>query len=127
MGYSAKEDKQGGLLNEFKDFAMKGDVHNMAIGVMKGRAFGKIVFSLISDVLILPIGLLTGGVDGSSVSLNLIETPQGSLSAARAAGEPTAHDVAPSSSPVLFLLVKQMNRFEKEARPARVDSHDVDA
>ena len=107
-------DKQGGLLNEFKDFAMKDNVHDMAIGVMRGRAFGKIVFSLISDVLIPPIGLLTGGVDGSSASLNLTETPQGSLPAARAAGEPTAHYVcilqpicgAIVIACVLFLLVR---------------------
>ena len=123
------------MLNEFKDFAMKGDVHNMAIGVMTGRAFGKIVSSLVSDVLIPPIGLLTGGVDVSSFPLNLTETPQRSLTAARAAVEPTAHYVFILQSIcgsivialVLFLLVKQMNRFEKEARPARVDSHDVGA
>jgi large conductance mechanosensitive channel len=114
------------MLKEFKEFAMKGNVLDMAIGVIMGGAFGKIVSSLVSDVLMPPIGLLTGGVDFSSLFLNLTGTPQPSLTAAKAAGAPTInygvfHQATFDFiiiSFVIFLLVKQMNRFKKEAPPA---------
>jgi large conductance mechanosensitive channel len=114
------------MLKEFKEFAMKGNVLDMAIGVIMGGAFGKIVSSLVSDVLMPPIGLLTGGVDFSSLFLNLTGTPQPSLTAAKAAGAPTINygvflqaifDFIIIAF-VIFLLVKQMNRFKKEAPPA---------
>ena len=63
------------MLKEFKEFAMKGNVLDMAIGVIIGGAFGKIVSSLVSDVLMPPIGLLLGKVDFSSLFLNLSGTP----------------------------------------------------
>jgi large conductance mechanosensitive channel len=114
------------MLKEFKDFAMKGNVLDMAIGVIMGGAFGKIVSSLVSDVLMPPIGLLTGGVDFSSLFLNLSGTPQASLTAAKAAGAPTINFGVFLQATfdfiiiafVIFLLVKQMNRFKKEAPPA---------
>ena len=59
------------MLKEFKEFAMKGNVLDMAIGVIIGGAFGKIVTSLVSDVLMPPLGLLLGKVDFSSLFLNL--------------------------------------------------------
>jgi large conductance mechanosensitive channel len=62
------------MLKEFKEFAMKGNVLDMAIGVIIGAAFGKIVTSLVSDVLMPPIGLLMGKVDFSSLFLNLSST-----------------------------------------------------
>ena len=77
------------MLKEFKEFAMKGNVLDMAIGVIIGGAFGKIISSLVSDVLMPPIGLLMGKVDFSSLFLNLSTTPQPSLAAAKAAGTPT--------------------------------------
>ena len=105
---------------------MKGNVLDMAIGVIMGGAFGKIVSSLVSDVLMPPIGLLTGGVDFSSLFLNLSGTPQASLTAAKAAGAPTINYGVFLQATfdfiiiafVIFLLVKQMNRFKKEAPPA---------
>ena len=114
------------MLKEFKEFAMKGNVLDMAIGVIMGGAFGKIVSSLVSDVLMPPIGLLTGGVDFSSLILNLSGTPQASLTAAKAAGAPTINYGVFLQATfdfiiiafVIFLLVKQMNRFKKEAPPA---------
>ena len=114
------------MLKEFKEFAMKGNVLDMAIGVIMGGAFGKIVSSLVSDVLMPPIGLLTGGVDFSSLFLNLSGTPQASLIAAKAAGAPTINYGVFLQATfdfiiiafVIFLLVKQMNRFKKEAPPA---------
>jgi len=114
------------MLKEFKEFAMKGNVLDMAIGVIMGGAFGKIVSSLVSDVLMPPIGLLTGGVDFSSLFLNLTGTPQPSLTAAKAAGAPTINYGVFLQATfdfiiiafVIFILVKQMNRFKKEAPPA---------
>jgi large conductance mechanosensitive channel len=72
------------MLKEFKEFAMKGNVLDMAIGIIIGRAFGKIVSSLVSDVLMPPLGLLMGKVDFSSLFINLSGTPQPSLTAAKA-------------------------------------------
>mgnify|MGYP006263614847 CR=1 FL=1 len=114
------------MLKEFKDFAMKGNVLDMAIGVIIGGAFGKIVSSLVSDVLMPPLGLLLGKVDFSSLFLNLSGTPQPSLTAAKAAGAPTLNygvflqatfDIIIIAF-VIFMLVKQVNRFKREAPPA---------
>jgi large conductance mechanosensitive channel len=60
-----------GLLKEFKTFAMRGNVLDMAVGVIIGAAFGKIVTSMVSDVLMPPVGLLTGGMDFSRLSVTL--------------------------------------------------------
>jgi len=110
------------MLKEFKDFAMRGNVLDMAIGVIIGGAFGKIVTSLVSDVLMPPLGLLMGKVDFSSLFINLSGTPQPSLTAARAAGTPTINygvflqatfDFVIISF-VVFILVKQVNRLKKD-------------
>jgi large conductance mechanosensitive channel len=114
------------MLKEFRDFAMRGNVLDMAIGVIIGGAFGKIVSSLVSDVLMPPIGLLMGKVDFSSLFLNLSGTLQPSLAAAKAAGAPTLNYGLFLQSVfdfiiiafVIFMLVKQVNRFKKEAPPA---------
>ena len=109
------------MLKEFKDFAMKGNVLDMAIGVIIGGAFGKIVSSLVSDVLMPPIGLLMGKVDFPSLFLNLSGTPQPSLTAAKAAGAPTINYGVFLQATfefliiafVIFLLIKQVNRLKK--------------
>ncbi|SLM47510.1 mechanosensitive channel [Nitrospira japonica] len=114
------------MLKEFRDFAMKGNVLDMAIGVIIGGAFGKIVSSLVSDILMPPIGLLMGKVDFSSLFLTLSGTPQPSLVAAKAAGTPTLNYGVFLQTVldflivafVIFLLVKQVNRFKKDAPPA---------
>ncbi len=62
-----------GLIKEFKDFAMRGNVVDMAVGIIIGGAFGKIVSSLVDDVIMPPIGLLLGGVDFAKLSLRLQE------------------------------------------------------
>jgi large conductance mechanosensitive channel len=113
------------MLKEFKDFAMKGNVLDMAIGVIIGGAFGKIVSSLVSDVLMPPIGLLLGKVDFSSLFINLSGTPQPSLAAAKASGAPTLNYGVFLQATfdfiiiafVIFVLVKQVNRFKREAPP----------
>ena len=114
------------MLKEFRDFAMRGNVLDMAIGVIIGGAFGKIVSSLVSDVMMPPIGLLLGGVDFTGLFLNLSGTAQPSLAAAKAAGAPTLNYGVFLQTVfdfiivafVIFLLVKQMNRLKKEAPPA---------
>ena len=114
------------MLKEFKEFAMKGNVLDMAIGVIMGGAFGKIVSSLVSDVLMPPIGLLLGGVDFTDLFINLSGTAQPSLVAAKAAGAPTLNygvflqtifDFIIIAF-VIFMFVKQMNRFKREAPAA---------
>lgn len=114
------------MLKEFRDFAMRGNVLDMAIGVIIGGAFGKIVSSLVSDVMMPPIGLLLGGVDFTGLFLNLSGTAQPSLAAAKAAGAPTLNYGVFLQTVfdfiiiafVIFLLVKQMNRLKKETPPA---------
>ncbi|MEO6308807.1 MAG: large-conductance mechanosensitive channel protein MscL, partial [Nitrospiraceae bacterium] len=107
------------MLKEFKEFAMKGNVLDMAIGVIIGGAFGKIISSLVSDVLMPPIGLLLGGVDFTGLFLTLSGTAQPSLVAAKAAGAPTLNYGVFVQTVfdfiiiafVIFMFVKQMNRF----------------
>ena len=109
------------MLKEFREFAMRGNVLDMAIGVIIGGAFGKIVSSLVSDVLMPPLGLLMGKVDFSSLFVNLSGTPQPSLTAAKAAGAPTINYGVFLQATfdfiiiafVIFLLVKQVNRLKK--------------
>jgi large conductance mechanosensitive channel len=114
------------MLKEFKEFALRGNVLDMAIGIIIGAAFGKIVTSLVSDVLMPPLGLLLGKVDFSSLFLNLSGIPQQSLAAAKAAGAPTINygvflqtvfDFVIIAF-VIFMLVKQVNRLKKPEAPA---------
>jgi large conductance mechanosensitive channel len=116
------------MLQEFKEFAMKGNVLDMAIGVIIGGAFGKIVSSVVGDILMPPIGLLMGKVDFSSLFFNLSGQAYPSLTAAKAAGAPTINygvffqaifDFVIVAF-VIFLLVKQINRLKRqpEAPPA---------
>jgi len=114
------------MLKEFKEFAMRGNVLDMAIGVILGGAFGKIVSSLVSDVLMPPIGLLMGHVDFSSLFLTLSGQPQPSLAAAKAAGAPTINYGVFLQTIVdfmiiafvIFLIVKQVNRLKSSDAPA---------
>lgn len=114
------------MLKEFKEFAMKGNVLDMAIGVIIGGAFGKIVSSVVGDVLMPPVGLLMGKVDFSSLFLNLSGQDYPSLAAAKAAGAPTLNYGAFLQTVfdfviiafVIFLLVKQVNRLKSAPPPA---------
>ena len=120
------------MLKEFKEFAMKGNVLDMAIGVIIGGAFGKIVTSLVSDVLMPPLGLVLGRVDFSSLFLNLSGTPQPSLAAAKAAGAPTVNYGVFLQTVfdfiiiafVIFMLVKQVNRLKTPAAPGAPTTKD---
>ena len=114
------------FMHEFKEFAVKGNVLDMAVGVIIGSAFGKIVSSLVSDILMPPIGLLLGHVDFSSLFIPLTEEGKGkSLVAAKAAGAATINYGVFLQSLldftivafVIFLVIKQMNRFKKITPP----------
>jgi large conductance mechanosensitive channel len=114
------------MLKEFKEFAMKGNVVDMAVGIIIGAAFGKIISSMVSDILMPPIGVLLGKVDFSNLFVDLSGQAHASLAAAKAAGAATINyglfintviDFVIVAF-VIFLLVKQMNRMKKEAPPA---------
>src|SRR3546814_2130566 len=77
------------MLKEFKEFAMRGNVLDMAIGIVIGAAFGKIVSSFVADILMPPIGLLLGGVDFSNIFVTLSGGEYASLEEAKAAGAAT--------------------------------------
>lgn len=115
------------MLTEFKKFAMRGNVADMAVGIVIGVAFGKIVTSLVNDVLMPPVGLVLGKVDFSSLFLNLSGQPYATLKDAKAAGAATiAYGVFLNAvidfvivAFVVFLLVRQVNRLEsEEPKPA---------
>ncbi len=116
------------MLKEFKEFAMRGSVLDMAIGVIIGAAFGKIVTSAVSDIVMPPIGLLVGKVDFSSLFINLSGTPYATVAQAKAAGGATINYGVFLNTVidflivafVVFLLVRQVNRMKRqpEAAPA---------
>jgi large conductance mechanosensitive channel len=117
------------FLKEFRDFVARGNVVDLAIGVIIGASFGKIVTSLVNDVLMPPIGLILGHVDFSNLFLNLSGNHYDSLAAAKAAGAPTINyglfinaliDFAIVAF-VIFILVKQVNRVARKPAPAARD------
>jgi len=111
------------MIKEFKEFISKGNVLDMAVGVVIGAAFGKIVASFTNDVIMPPIGLLLGKVDFSNLFINLSGKPAETLAAAKAAGIPTiSYGIFINTiidflivGFVIFLVVKQANRLKKEA------------
>ncbi len=120
------------MLKEFKEFAMRGNVLDMAVGIIIGAAFGRIITSLVNDVLMPPIGLLLGKVDFSNLFVNLSGTAYPSLAEAKKAG---ASVIAYGSflntvldflivAFVIFLLIKQVNRRKKPAPAAAPSTKD---
>lgn len=114
------------MLKEFKEFAMKGNVMDMAVGIIIGAAFGRIVTSLVNDVIMPPIGLLLGRVDFNSLFLNISGTSYPTLASARAAGAATINYGTFINTVIdflivafaIFLVVKQLNRWTKKPAPA---------
>lgn len=116
------------MISEFKQFAMRGNVMDMAVGVIIGGAFGKIISSLVNDVLMPPIGRLIGNVDFSSLFVALDGQRYASLDAAKKAGAATVNyglfintiiDFVIVAF-VIFMVIKGMNSLHKkeEAKPA---------
>jgi large conductance mechanosensitive channel len=120
IGESAKS-----FLQEFSDFVMKGSVIDLAVGVIIGAAFGKIVNSLVNNVVMPPIGLLLGRVDFSTLFINFSGKPAASLKEATDKGLPVlAYGAFLNTmiefliiAVVLFVVIKQVNRFRKPAPP----------
>jgi large conductance mechanosensitive channel len=114
------------MLKEFRDFAMRGNMIDMAVGIVVGGAFGKIVSSLVKDILMPPIGKLMGGVDFSSLFLNLSSGSYATLAEAEAAGAATLNYGLFINTVIdfiivafaIFIVVKQMNRLKKQPPPA---------
>ena len=116
------------MLEEFKKFVMRGNVLDLAVGVIIGGAFGKIVSSLVNDVIMPPIGLLLGRVNFANLFINLSGQPYDSLAAAKEAGAATLNYGLFINTIIefiivafaLFLIIKQVNRLQatKEAAPA---------
>ena len=109
------------MMSEFKAFAMRGNVVDMAVGIIIGAAFGKIVSSFVNDVLMPPIGLLVGGVDFSNLSVTLREASDGAAAVLWKYGSfiQTVVDFLIVAF-AIFLAIKAMNALKKkeEAAPA---------
>jgi len=124
------------MLSEFKKFAMRGNVVDMAVGIIIGAAFGKIVSSAVNDIIMPPIGMLLGGVDFSHLFVDLSRGDYGSLAAAEAAGAPlikygvfvnTILDFLIVAF-VIFTVIRTMNaimRKEREKTAASPKSEEV--
>jgi large conductance mechanosensitive channel len=110
------------ILKEFKEFIMRGNVLDMAIGIVIGVAFGKIVTSLVNDIIMPPIGLLLGGVNFNDLFINMSGTSYTSLEAAKAAGAATINYGVFLNIVidfiivvfVIFLIVRLVNRLQRE-------------
>src|SRR5271169_1792546 len=111
------------MLKEFKEFAMRGNVLDMAVGIIIGAAFGKIITSLVGDVLMPSLGLILGKVDFSNLFLNISGKSYDSLGAAKAAGAATINYGLFLNNIIdfvivafaIFLLIRQVNRWNKPA------------
>ena len=114
-----------GMMKEFRDFAMKGNVVDMAVGIIIGAAFGKIVSSLVSDVIMPPIGMLLGNVDFSSLAYTLREATEAAPAVSIKYGLfiNTIIDFAIVAF-AIFLVIKQMNRLKKPAAAAAPTTRD---
>ncbi len=115
-----------GIIKEFQDFAIKGNVMDMAIGIIIGGAFGTIVKSLVDDIVMPPVGKIMGGVDFSDLFINLDRTAYQSLADAKAAGAPVIAYGQFFNNVIsflivawaVFLLVKAMNTLKRKEAAA---------
>lgn len=114
------------MLQEFKEFALRGNVVDMAVGIIIGAAFSTIVKSLVNDVIMPPIGVITGGVDFSNLYIPLSSARYDSLAQAQEAGAPTINIGLFINSVisflivavVLFLVIRAMNNLRRKQEEA---------
>jgi large conductance mechanosensitive channel len=116
------------MFAEFKKFAMRGNVVDMAVGIIIGAAFGRIISSLVNDVIMPPIGLLMGGLDFSNLFVNLGDTAYESLALAEEAGAPVIKYGLFINNVLdflivafaIFMVIRGMNKMKKqeEEKPA---------
>jgi large conductance mechanosensitive channel len=111
------------MIKEFKQFIMRGNVLDLAVGIIIGGAFGKIISSLVDDIIMPPVGLLLGKVDFTNLFIALDGNSYASLAAAKTAGAATWNYGLFINTLInfiivsfaIFLLIKQVNRFQKPA------------
>ena len=116
------------MFKEFKEFAMRGNVVDMAVGIIIGAAFGKIVTSMVNDIVMPPIGLIMGNVDFSQLYVNLSGVEYPSLAAAQEAGAATINYGSFINTVLdftivafaIFMVIRAMNKLKKkeEEKPA---------
>ncbi len=112
------------MLKEFKEFALRGNVVDMAVGIIIGAAFSSIVKSLVADVIMPPIGVILGGVDFSDIFINLSDGEYESLAAAKEAGAATINIGVFINAVIsflivafaVFLLIRSINRLTKKEK-----------
>lgn len=122
----AVAERGSAFINEFKAFIARGNVVDLAVGIIIGAAFTTIVNSLVKDILMPPLGLLTGGVDFSDLYINLTATIYPSLAAAEQAGAATINYGRFINAIInflivsfaIFIIVKQLARFQKKQEEA---------
>lgn len=109
-------------MKEFKEFIMRGNVVDLAVGIIIGGAFGKIVSSFVSDILMPPLGLILGKINFSDLFINLSDKAYPSVAAAKAAGAPTINYGIFINTVIdflivafaIYLMIVQINRFKKK-------------
>jgi large conductance mechanosensitive channel len=114
------------MFKEFKAFAMRGNVVDMAVGIIIGAAFGRIVSSLVNDVIMPPIGLLMGNLDFGNLFINLSSSAYDSLAAAEAAGAPIIKYGVFINNVLdfiivafaIFLVIRGLNKLKKQEEAA---------
>ena len=120
------------MFKEFKEFIMRGNVMDLAIGIIIGAAFGKIITSFVSDILMPPIGLVLGNVDFNNLFVTLSGAHHDTLKAAKDAGAVTINYGVFLGTVidflivafVIFLVIKQINRLKRKPEEAAPDSRD---
>ena len=119
------------MVEEFKKFIMRGNVLDMAVGIIIGAAFGKIVTSFVNDLLMPPLGLILGNVDFSNLFINLSSTPAATLAEAKEAGLPVIAYGAFLNSVVdflivafaIFMLIRQVNKLMPKKEEEAPEPH----
>ncbi len=119
-----------GFIGEFKEFAMKGNVLDMAVGIIIGAAFGGIISSLVKDVIMPPIGMIMGGINFGDLFVALDGKSYASLAAAQAAAAPTINYGLFINAIInflivalaIFLLIRQVNALKKKPAPPEPNS-----
>jgi large conductance mechanosensitive channel len=114
------------VIKEFKEFAMKGNMLDMAVGIIIGAAFGKVIDSLVKDILMPPLGMLIGGVDFRQLYVNLGTTSYASMQEAEKAGAAIIKYGMFISTMVdflivaiaLFVAIKAINRLKRGKNPS---------
>jgi large conductance mechanosensitive channel len=113
------------MLKEFREFALKGNVMDLAIGIIIGAAFSGLVNSIVNDIIMPIVGVITGGIDFTNKYIQLAGEPQPTLDAARKAGATVAYGNFLTLlinfiivAWILFLIVKAMNRMKREKAAA---------